>query len=165
LLGSLLFSFGEYIYTLLAGILIQLASVVDGCDGEVARLMFRGSPFGGWLDTLLDRYGDTLIVAGIAYGFWQAHPGPLPWIGSIVAISGFILASYTKKEFAIRYRQPLTEGFVGKLIKRDLRIFLLFLGALINRPFEALIFTGLLSHFGILWLFSSVYRRERRETG
>lgn len=162
LLGGLLFAFGGYTLTLLAGILIQLASVVDGCDGEVARLMFQESRFGGWFDTVLDRYGDALIAAGITYGFWQSHPGAIPWIGCIMAILGFILASYTKKEFAIRYQRPLTEGVVGRLIKRDSRIFLLFLGAIFNRPFEALILVGLISHLGIVWLFLSVYQREKR---
>ena len=41
--GAILFSLGEYASTLLAGVLVQLASVTDGCDGEVARLKFKAS--------------------------------------------------------------------------------------------------------------------------
>ncbi len=150
--GALLFSLGEYAWTLLAGVLIQLASILDGSDGEIARLKFHSSQFGAWLDTVLDRYADVAIAAGISYGYWLAHPEPITWLGAIVAITGFILASYTKKEFSLRYQRCLSGGIVDKLVKRDLRIFGLFIGALLNRPFEAMILIGLLSHFGIAWM-------------
>src|SRR4051794_31452436 len=43
----------------LGGLFIQVASVVDGCDGEIARVTLRTSRFGALLDTLLDRIVDA----------------------------------------------------------------------------------------------------------
>jgi CDP-L-myo-inositol myo-inositolphosphotransferase len=98
LAAAFMFTKGNYFFTLFAGLLVQLSSIIDGCDGEIARLKFQGSPFGAWFDTILDRYVDTAISIGIGYSFWLTHPGVLPWIGCILALVGFILASYLKKD-------------------------------------------------------------------
>lgn len=152
IMGAVMFCLGGYIWTILAGLVIQLSSIVDGCDGEVARLRFQSSKFGGWFDTILDRYADTAIVAGVSFGYWLAHPYATVWLGAIFALTGFIMASYTKKEFVIRYQSKLPSGLFGKLIKRDLRIFAIMLGAIVNLPYEIMLLVGLLSHVGIGWI-------------
>jgi CDP-L-myo-inositol myo-inositolphosphotransferase len=160
LCGAALFSLGSYVWIVLAGLLVQLASVVDGCDGEIARLKFQSSRFGAWLDTVLDRYADAAIAVGISYGYWLSHPQAVTWLGGIVALTGFVLASYTKKEYALRHEGRLLDGAASRLLKRDLRLFALMVGALLNRPFEALVLLGLLSHVGIGWMFLSAYRHR-----
>jgi CDP-L-myo-inositol myo-inositolphosphotransferase len=163
--GAFLFSLGIYGWTVVAGFLVQWASVLDGCDGEVARLKFQGSRFGAWFDTVLDRYADVAVVMGISYGYWLAHPRPLVWLAGAVALTGFVLASYTKKEYALRFRLQPPGGVLSSLAKRDVRLFALFLGALVNRPFEVMVLVGLLSHTIIGWLFFAVYRQRRRGAG
>ncbi len=152
IIGAVMFYPGGYIWTILAGLVIQLSSIVDGCDGEVARLRFQSSKFGGWFDTILDRYGDTAVVAGVSFGYWLTHPHATVWLGAIFTLTGFIMASYVKKEFMIRYQSNPPGGLLGKLIKRDLRIFVIMLGALANRPYESMLLVGLLSHVGIGWM-------------
>ena len=50
--------------------LAQFASVIDGCDGEMARLEFRENSFGGWFDAMLDRYTDAILLFGLtSYAF------------------------------------------------------------------------------------------------
>lgn len=158
-LGAIVFVFKGYPATLIAGILVQLGSIVDGCDGEVARLTFRTSRFGAWLDTLLDRYGDAAVVTGTTYGFWRLHPTPWVWVGGIVALAGFLLTSYTKKEYALRYQQEIPAGMWVRLTKRDLRLFALFLGAILGRPYFALLAAGFVSHVGIARLLWREYQR------
>ena len=157
-LGALLFVPKGYAASLLAGILIQLGSALDGCDGEVARLTFKSSRFGAWLDTLLDRYGDAAVAVGITWGFWRVHPSPWVWFGGMAALTGFLLTSYTKKEYALRYGKSFPKGIWMRLIKRDLRLFGLFLGAVLGYPYFALLFLGLFSHAGIGHLFWKVSR-------
>jgi CDP-L-myo-inositol myo-inositolphosphotransferase len=151
--SAFLFTLKGYWAIVAAGVLLELGSIVDGCDGEVARLTFRTSRFGAWFDTLLDRYGDAAVVIGITCGFSRFHTGPLVWVGGSLALSGFLLASYTKKEHVLRYGEPLSRGLWTLLSKRDLRLFALFLGALFGRPYLALIVMGFISHFGIGLLF------------
>jgi CDP-L-myo-inositol myo-inositolphosphotransferase len=160
--GALLFCTGEYLGALWAGLLVQFASVLDGCDGEIARLKFMSSRFGGWLDTILDRYADMAITVGISYGQWQTTSAPAVWLGGAVALSGFVLASYTKKEYALRYGRRLPGSLVETILKRDVRLFTLFLGALLNRPFEAMVLMGILSHLGIGWLLLTADRKQRK---
>ncbi|MFQ5752515.1 MAG: NTP transferase domain-containing protein, partial [bacterium] len=64
LFASLCFYFGDYLYLIVGGILVQISSVVDGCDGEIARLKLGQTNYGGWFDAVLDRYADGLIVFG-----------------------------------------------------------------------------------------------------
>lgn len=161
LAGGSLFALGNHFHAFLAGILVQLASVIDGCDGEVARLKLQTSHFGAWFDTLLDRYGEIAIVAGITYGFGHNWP-PLPrWVGAFLAITGFIMASYIKKEFTLRYHSPLPEGHLSKLVKRDLRLFALFFGALAGYPFRTMVMLGLLSHLWVLWSLLTIRGKSK----
>ena len=160
--GAVLFALGSYLWTFLAGLLVQLASIVDGCDGEIARLKFQTSRFGAWADTVLDRYADVAVVAGISLGHWQTHPTALTLLGAILALTGFILASYTKKEYALRYGSEPPSGQLARLSKRDVRLFVLFAGALVNRPFETMILAGAVSHLAVGVHFLTVSRRDRR---
>ena len=70
----------------------------------------------------------------------------------MLALTGFIMASYTKKAFMIRYRSKPPGGLFSRLIKRDLRIFAIMLGAIANLPYEIMLLVGFLSHIGIGWM-------------
>ncbi len=54
-----------------AGVLIQGQSVLDCCDGELARLTFRGSRLGQWLDNVSDDVLDDLFVLAVGMGIEQ----------------------------------------------------------------------------------------------
>jgi len=161
LVGAILFGFGQYGETILAGLLIQFASILDGCDGEIARLKSQCTRFGAWLDTILDRYADVFIGIGIAYGYWSLHHHWAIWPVAILAVTGFILPSYTKKEFILRYQRKSPNGVFSKLTKRDLRLSALMLASLFNCPFEMMIFIGVVSHVGVVRMIFMVYRGER----
>ena len=46
---------------------MQLSSILDGCDGEVARLKHLQSKMGDYFDAVLDRYADSLMFAGLSF--------------------------------------------------------------------------------------------------
>ena len=150
LLGAGFLSVGQYAVGLVGGLLVQLASVIDGCDGEIARLKHLSSARGAWLDTILDRYADMAVALAVTYAFATTHPGPLAWIAGFLAAFGFIVASYVTKEFAIRHGRPYANDVLNRLKRRDLRILLICLGALVGRPFEALVLAGALSHVCVI---------------
>ncbi len=152
ILASLLFSFGTYILNFLSGFLTQFGSIFDGCDGEVARLKYKASPYGAWLDTVLDRYADTFLGIGIIFGYWKGHPSAKTWFFGVLAIFGFVLISYAKKEYFIDYRDDLPPpcNFIYKLFKRDMRLFVIFLGAILNYPFQVVLVLGFLSHAAVI---------------
>jgi len=160
--GAYLFSLGEYGWTLFAGVLIQFSSITDGCDGEIARLKLQCSRFGAWFDTILDRYADVAVAAGIAFGCWQMYSQSVILLGSVIAISGFIMSSYTNKEYELRFDHQLPKSILNRLKKRDVRLFTIFLGALFNRPFEVMVCISVLSHIGVGVDILNIYREKEK---
>ena len=151
LLSALAFSFG---WPLPGGLLAQLASILDGCDGEIARLTGRASSRGGILDAVLDRMADAAIVISLAiFAYRSGWPWPLsalglPWALVVLlvaglALTGSLLVSYCSAiSRALASRQP--ERAVGS---RDVRLFLIMLAGLSCWfiPWTALPFLALLA--------------------
>lgn len=130
--SAVFFYLGGYANILAAGIMAQLSSILDGCDGEVARLKFAFSTFGEWLDKVLDRYADGLIVIGMTHALWLSTASEPVWLIGFLALTGTYMNSYTA---------AIYDGLVHKhLIRhsslrlgRDVRLFIVFLGALFNQ--------------------------------
>ncbi len=136
-----LFALGNYGYLALGGIIAQLASIIDGSDGEVARLKYLSSDYGGWLDAVLDRYADAFLLFGLT---WYVYSQNLsPWVLGVgyLAIIGSFMLSYTADKY-----DKLMENRIQKGIRlgRDVRVFLIFLGALLNQPYLVLIVIAVL---------------------
>ncbi len=146
LVGSAFLFLGTYAAGVLGGVLIQAGSVVDGSDGEVARLKGIATPRGAWLDTMLDRYADLAMTFAIVAAYARHLPGSFPWITGMVAATGFILVGYVTKEFALRHRSEFSHDFLNRVKHRDLRIFVISAGAVVGFAFEALLVVGVLSH-------------------
>ncbi|NLN63530.1 MAG: CDP-alcohol phosphatidyltransferase family protein [Myxococcales bacterium] len=62
----------------LAGVLFQTQSILDGCDGELARLRFQFSTRGQWLDTIGDDLTNYAFCLGLGLG--QARVLDAPWL-------------------------------------------------------------------------------------
>ena len=69
---------------LMAGaVLLQLASVIDGVDGEMARATFRTSARGASLDSITDAVTNLAFVAGLAWNLWQGGNAAAPLAGAV----------------------------------------------------------------------------------
>lgn len=68
-LAGVSYSFG---YLIWGGILMELSSILDGCDGEVAKMKLKESRLGQWIDTIFDQitYGSFLIGVPLGYYFY-----------------------------------------------------------------------------------------------
>jgi CDP-L-myo-inositol myo-inositolphosphotransferase len=147
LVGASFFFSGEYFYLILGGILIHIHSIVDGCDGEVARLKLRQTKYGGWLDSVLDRYVDAAIIFGLAYGYWSITGDVTIWIIGFFALIGTFLNSYTSD----KYDSIFKNGDMAKRSKfrmgRDVRLLLIVIGALTNQIPIMLIILAVMANF------------------
>jgi len=75
---------------LAAPILLLASGFCDALDGALARIYGETTTFGGFLDSLLDRYADAIVFCGIILGglcdpFW-----------GLVALMGSLLVSYAR---------------------------------------------------------------------
>jgi CDP-L-myo-inositol myo-inositolphosphotransferase len=121
-IGAFFFFLGEYTFLLWGAILAQVASIVDGCDGEIARLKFQETEFGAWFDAVLDRYADAfLLFLYLFIGF--------------LAIIGTFMNSYTADKYDGLMKKMI--GAKGHYFRmgRDVRIFIIFLFVILNIPF------------------------------
>ena len=75
LLGCGLVATGAF-WLVAAGLALeQLQSILDGCDGELARVRFQQSKLGAWLDTFVDDVLNVLLTASAGVGLWRAGAG------------------------------------------------------------------------------------------
>ncbi|MFH1135262.1 MAG: CDP-alcohol phosphatidyltransferase family protein [Pseudomonadota bacterium] len=94
-LGGLFFGLG---YALAAGCLAALGQILDGVDGQVARLTGTASPAGAFLDSVLDRYADGAMVIGLTVYLYRlpwSTPGWVVLILGSLAVMGSNLVSYS----------------------------------------------------------------------
>ena len=115
------------------GVLAQLASVIDGCDGEIARLKHSQSEFGGWFDAVLDRYADAVLLFGLMWHEFATTGTSLSVVLGFAAIVGSFLNSYTADKYDGLMAQRLHGASYFRL-GRDVRVFVIFLGAVLNQP-------------------------------
>lgn len=136
-----LFALGNYWFLAIGGIVAQFASIIDGSDGEVARLKYLSSDYGGWLDAVLDRYADAFLLFGLT---WYVYSQDLsPWalgIGFLAIIGSFML-SYTADKYDNLMKKRTKKGL---RMGRDVRVFLMFLGAILNQAYTVLIVIAVL---------------------
>ena len=77
-------------YILIATVLLLLSGFCDALDGLLARLYQQTTAFGGFLDSLLDRYADAAVYAGIILG------GLCDKLWGLTALTGSLLVSYSR---------------------------------------------------------------------
>ncbi len=140
LLAAGLFALGGYIALLTGGVLAQFASIIDGCDGEVARLKYQSSDFGGWFDAVLDRYADAFLLFGLTWHLLAVEVnGWILFVGFMAIIGSFML-SYTADKYDNLMRDRIRAGGkAGLRMGRDVRVFLIFLGAVANMVLPILV--------------------------
>jgi CDP-L-myo-inositol myo-inositolphosphotransferase len=110
------------------GLLAQTASVLDGVDGELARVRYQDSPFGGLYDALLDRVGEAAVIGGMTAYAWAMGAGALAVALGFAALAGNSLSMLVKEKYGTQFRRPWASEREGRwrwlLLGRDGRLFL-----------------------------------------
>ena len=103
-LSGVFFGFGGYWNTVIGGLLSVWASILDGCDGELARLKLQASKFGCWLETVCDYLYYLFIFAGMSLGLSRSRgtDAYLIWGGFLLlgAIASFLVVGFARHYFA-----------------------------------------------------------------
>lgn len=146
--GAAVIGFGGHWWTmLLGGVLVQAGSALDGVDGEVARIGLRTSRRGALLDTILDRYADLAIIAGLVLA---AGARPVDWAFGFAAGAGSLLVSYIN---------VLAPGAPQRLLRRDVRLLLCAVAAAVSAPLAGLAVLAVLVNADAARVFAVVLRR------
>ena len=98
------FAYGGYWSTLLGAFLCLFASIMDGCDGEVARLKLLESDFGCWLETICDYAFYLFLLVGMAIGRWRTSGSKtyLVYGGLLLfgALASFLATGWERRRLA-----------------------------------------------------------------
>lgn len=143
------FARGELI---IGGALILVSGVFDIFDGAVARARGRMTSFGGFLDSVCDRYADAIVFIGIMYGALagsisaSALLGMALWLWCAMALVGSLLVSYTRARAEGAGVKNMSIG----IAERSERMILLAIGAFSGLIAWAVAVIVILTHITII---------------
>src|SRR6266404_4547317 len=109
IIASLILLHGTYWSFLWGLVLFQIFSVLDGCDGEIARAKFMESERGRQLDNLCDILSNVLLVLGLGFGLRQAHPS-FGWFFLAEGMVAAVLISSNEWYLATRKPAPADDA-------------------------------------------------------
>ncbi len=149
LLAAAAFLYGRWLG---AGFLILGAGLCDMLDGAVARSYGRVTKFGGFLDSVIDRYSDLVLLIGLIIYYAHRHNMHLLILTAVVAI-GTILIPYTRA----RAEVFIPHCDVG-IMERAERIILLAAGSIFQSTFQLMpVVLWILAIFTHLTVFHRIY--------
>lgn len=122
-----------------AGFIMILANMFDFIDGKVASESGRTSDFGGFWDSVMDRFSDITLFIGLMYLYSQLHRTDYVIITALTMMFA-IMTSYTRA----RAESLIDKCKVG-FMERPERIVLFMIGAFTNRMAAVLWVIGILS--------------------
>ncbi len=149
-----------------ATLVMQFASILDGCDGEVARLKYQSSKLGGWLDNVFDDLSNMAFILGMGIGLYRDPGVAAPW-NQVWLWAGIISVLAMLVSFYFVYSKLLRRGiadpgnlkwgqtsdasafrrFLGRylepLVKRDFYYLFFLVLALCQIPWMVMVFSFL----------------------
>lgn len=158
LLGSIaagvLIAFGHLLW---AGLLAALMAPLDAVDGAMARLKGNPTIFGSFFDSVIDRYDELFLLAGLTYHFIQQANtwGVMLTFG---AAAGSVLVSYTRaKAEALGLNAKV--GFMTR-IERSI---VLIIGLLVGKPLVSVGIIAILANITAIQRIASVWQQSKVE--
>ena len=137
----------------LAGLAIILSGLFDLFDGVAARKLGKVTAFGGFLDSVLDRYSDLLLLLALLIDGLRKEDSGLVLLASLASM-GTVLIPYVRAK-AEALQVPCTVG----LMERAERIILLSIGALFQWIKPILWILAIFTHFTVLQRIYYVWKR------
>ncbi|HEY6112104.1 MAG TPA: CDP-alcohol phosphatidyltransferase family protein [Chthoniobacterales bacterium] len=139
---------GSYAGIVIGAALYQLYSILDGCDGEIARAKNLESKFGEFLDSFCDFLASLLFVIALGFGLNRSSEGIV--CALLIAANELVLAasrsptSIGSPELYTRHRRMVEHSglihlgdrfvwWIMQVTKRDVAILFFFLLALLGR--------------------------------
>src|SRR6266852_10005679 len=125
-------------------VLLALAGLFDFFDGSLARLANSVSAFGAFLDSVVDRYSDLVVLLGIVL-FYHRGADVQGVFLTMVTVIGTVMVSYTKAR-----AQSIGLSCEIGLMERPERLIVLIAGATFNLLTPAMIVLAVLTNLTAL---------------
>jgi phosphatidylglycerophosphate synthase len=132
------------------GVLIQAVSVVDGVDGDLARLKGMATRFGAVLDAVTDRYADALMLGGMTVYAARYEDWPRPEFVGMLALGAALTVSYSRARIEASMDAKPSDGLFG-LASRDVRSLVAAAGAVAGQCYWTLVVLAAASAATVAW--------------
>jgi CDP-diacylglycerol--glycerol-3-phosphate 3-phosphatidyltransferase len=139
-----------------AGLVILGAALFDMVDGRVARETNRVTRFGGFFDSVLDRYSDLALLMGLLVWYGTINR-PLYVVLTAIVMTGSVMVSYTRA----RAENTIPTCKVG-FMERPERVVLLIIGALFDRMAPVLWIIALMSNVTVFHRMLFTWQETKR---
>jgi CDP-diacylglycerol--glycerol-3-phosphate 3-phosphatidyltransferase len=126
------------------GVVLIGAGLFDMVDGRVARSTNQVTRFGGFFDSVLDRYSDLGVLVGLLVYYASINRYFYVVLTAIV-MTGTVMVSYTRA----RAENTIPRCKVG-FLERPERVVLIIIGALFNRMAQVLWVSAILSNLTVI---------------
>jgi phosphatidylglycerophosphate synthase len=167
LAGAALIAEGSHSLAVLGALLFQLSAAIDCADGDLARLLFKESRLGKWLDLILDNLVHLAIFAAFAaHALKGPEPGPVIWLAASTSVGGLISLALVIRGMRLEaHRQdPRLQALFSRITNRDFSFFVILFTAL-DRPTWFLWPGAILAHVFWIGLLCAQSERLRRVLG
>jgi CDP-diacylglycerol---glycerol-3-phosphate 3-phosphatidyltransferase len=139
-----------------AGFVIIFAGLFDMVDGRVARATNQVTRFGGFFDSVLDRYSDIALLVGLLVYYGTINRSSYVVLTAIV-MAASVMISYTRS----RAENIIPACKVG-FLERPERVVLLILGALFDRMAPVLWVIAVLGNLTVVHRMIFTYQEAKR---
>ena len=140
----------------LAGAVIIGAGLFDMVDGRVARETNRVTRFGGFFDSVLDRYSDLALLVGLLVWYGSINR-PFYVVLTALAMTGSVMVSYTRA----RAENTIPTCKVG-FMERPERVVLVIIGALFLRMAQVLWVIAVLANLTVVHRMIFTWQETKR---
>lgn len=139
-----------------AGFVIIFAGLFDMVDGRVARATNQVTRFGGFFDSVLDRYSDIALLVGLLV-YYGTINRPSYVVLTAIVMAASVMISYTRS----RAENIVPTCKVG-FLERPERVVLLILGALFDRMAPVLWVIAVLGNLTVIHRMIFTYQESKR---
>ena len=139
-----------------AGLVIIGAGLFDMVDGRVARETNQVTRFGGFFDSVLDRYSDLALLVGLLV-WYGAINRPFYVVLTAIVMTGSVMVSYTRA----RAENTIPLCKVG-FMERPERVVLLIIGAMFDRMAPALWVIAIMSNITVIHRMMFTWQEAKR---
>jgi len=151
--AAVLFAAGSFRW---GGIVVIGAGLFDMVDGRVARETNRVTKFGGFFDSVLDRYSDLGVLVGLLVYYASINRNFYVVLTAIV-MTGTVMVSYTRA----RAENSIPRCKVG-FLERPERVVLIIIGALFDRMPHVLWVLAVLSNVTVISRMIYTWQETKR---
>jgi CDP-diacylglycerol--glycerol-3-phosphate 3-phosphatidyltransferase len=153
ILAAWMFARGKFVG---AGLVVVGAGLFDMVDGRVARATDRVTRFGGFFDSVLDRYSDLALFMGLLV-YYATINRFFYIVLTAVVMTGSVMVSYSRA----RAENSIPKCKVG-FLERPERVVLIIIGALFNRMAQVLWVTAILSNITVVHRMIYTWQEAKR---